>query len=76
MSDEEIVALALRESEFFGHIVGRYEEKLTRYVFRLGVKRVEDQQDVLQEIFIKVYKNLNAFDSSFEIFFVDLSYCT
>lgn len=65
MSDEEIVRLALREEAFFAHIVMRYEEKLSRYVQRLGVRNHEDRQDVLQEIFIKIYRNLNSFDASF-----------
>ena len=64
MSDEEIVTMALAEKAFFGHIVSRYEEKLARYVQRLGVRNEEDRQDVLQDIFIKVYKNLNGFDTS------------
>lgn len=62
MSDEEIVRLALREPSFFGHIVDRYEAKLGRYIARLGVRNNEDRQDVLQDIFIKVYKNLNSFN--------------
>ena len=64
MSDEEIVSMALKEKAFFGHIVSRYEEKLGRYIQRLGIRNAEDQEDVLQEIFIKVYKNLNGFDTS------------
>jgi len=64
MTDEEIVSMALRESSMFGHIIERYEAQLCRYIRRLGVRTVEDQQDVLQEIFIKVYKNLNSFDTS------------
>lgn len=63
MSDEEIVNMALREPALFGHIIDRYEQPLCRYIRRLGVKEVEDQQDVMQEIFIKVYKNLNGFDT-------------
>lgn len=65
MSDEEIVRMALAEKAFFGHIVVRYEEKLSRYVMRLGITNNEDREDVLQEIFIKVYRNLNSFDTSF-----------
>jgi len=64
MSDEEIVTMALRDNAFFAHIVLRYEDKLSRYIMRLGVRTVEDRQDVLQDIFIKVYKNLNGFDTS------------
>jgi RNA polymerase sigma-70 factor (ECF subfamily) len=64
MTDEEIVKMALQEKAFFGHIVSRYEAKLGRYIERLGVRNAEDKEDVLQEIFIKVYKNLNGFDIS------------
>lgn len=64
LSDQEVVKLALGERAFFGHIVDRYEAKLDRYITRLGVRNPEDREDVLQEIFIKVYKNLNDFDLS------------
>jgi RNA polymerase sigma-70 factor (ECF subfamily) len=40
----------------------RYEAPLDRYLRRLGVRRPEDREDVLQEIFIKAYRNLNGFD--------------
>lgn len=64
MSDEEAVALTLREKAFYGHIVFRYEDKLDRYIRRLGISNEEDRKDVLQNIFIKVYKNLQGFDTS------------
>jgi len=64
MSDEEIVKLALEKQFYFGHIVERYQDKLRRYINRLGVRNAEDQEDVLQDIFVKVYKNLNGFDTS------------
>lgn len=62
--DNELVALALKERAFFGNLVERYETKLERYITRLGVLDVDDRADVLQEIFIKVYRNLNSFDQS------------
>lgn len=64
MSDEEIVSMALREKAFFAHIVFRYEDKLARYIMRLGIRNAEDREDTLQDIFIKIYKNLNDFDTS------------
>ncbi len=64
MTDEEMIQLALRDKAFFGHIVMRYEERLSRYVLRLGVRTQEDREDVLQDIFIKVYKNIHGFDTS------------
>ena len=63
-TDQELVALALKERAFFGNIVERYQSRLQRYIMRLGVKNPDDQEDVLQEIFIKVYRNLNSFDQS------------
>ena len=65
-SDQEIVAKTLVDKQFFGELVDRYEAKLTRYIARLGVRNPEDQLDVLQEIFLKVYKNLNSFDQSLQ----------
>jgi RNA polymerase sigma-70 factor (ECF subfamily) len=62
MSDEAIVALVLEQAEYYSVIMARYEAPLQRYLRRLGVHRHEDQQDVLQEIFIKAYRNLNGFD--------------
>ena len=63
-SDEELVSLTLRERSYFGFLVERYEARLQRYIRRLGVRQYEDQQDVLQEIFIKAYRNLNGFDTA------------
>lgn len=61
-SDEELVTLTLKDKEHFGLLIERYEAKLSRYITRLGVRNDEDKLDVLQDIFIKVYKNLNGFD--------------
>lgn len=63
LSDEALVPLILEESALFSHIIDRYEAKLERYITRLGVRNREDRQDVLQDIFLKVYKNLNAFNT-------------
>lgn len=64
IEDIEMVKLALREQAFFAHIINRYEAKLDRYIRRLGVHDPDDRADVLQDIFIKVYRNLNGFDQS------------
>jgi RNA polymerase sigma-70 factor (ECF subfamily) len=63
-TDEEIVLSTLKVPSTFGVIVERYEAKLKRYINRLGVRNFEDQQDVMQDIFIKAYRNLNSFDTS------------
>lgn len=64
VTDEDIVLQTLKEPSSFGFIIERYEAKLQRYIARLGVKNPDDAADVLQEIFIKAYVNLNSFDTS------------
>ncbi|MFH1188606.1 MAG: sigma-70 family RNA polymerase sigma factor [bacterium] len=64
-SDEEIVKLALVESAYYLYLMKRYEKKLMRYIIRLSGLGQEDAEDILQEVFIKVYKNLNDFDATF-----------
>lgn len=63
-TDEELVALTLKNQDFFSCIVERYEAKLTRYIRRISAATQEDAEDLLQEIFVKVYRNLYGFDPS------------
>jgi RNA polymerase sigma-70 factor, ECF subfamily len=63
-SDEEIVKNTLVDPNQYGLLMERYEQKLKRYIIRLGIRIPDDQLDVLQEIFIKAYRNLNGFDTS------------
>jgi RNA polymerase sigma-70 factor (ECF subfamily) len=63
-TDAEVVQSTFDNKEAFALLVHRYEEKLRRYIRRIGVRNEEDQNDVLQDIFIKAYKNLHAFDQS------------
>jgi len=61
-TDEEIVKLVKDgDSESFGILIERYEEKLKRYA-RKFMSNPEDIKDVLQEIFIKTYSNIKSFD--------------
>lgn len=62
-TDTEIVATALIDPQAIGAIIARYEDKLRRYIYRLGVRDHDEQADVLQDIFIKVYRNLNSYDT-------------
>jgi RNA polymerase sigma-70 factor (ECF subfamily) len=62
VSDESVVKAALQDKEQFGVLMDRYEAPLRRYIARLGVRNPDDQLDVLQDIFLKVYRNLNGFD--------------
>lgn len=63
-SDQELVSLTLENQDNFGYLIERYEQKLLRYIKRLSNINQETAEDILQETFIKVYKNLNAYDTS------------
>lgn len=64
-SDAELVLLALKNQQFFGELVKRYESKLARYIRRLSGLETESIEDILQEAFIKIYINLNDYDSDY-----------
>lgn len=62
VSDAQLVVLTLKNQEYFGDLIERYEKKLFRYIRRFTGLQKESIEDVLQEVFVKVYKNLNNFD--------------
>lgn len=62
-TDEEMVALVFENKAYFSCLITRYEGKLARYVRRIAKLSDDDVEDVLQEIFIKVYMNLHGFDA-------------
>lgn len=61
-TDEELAQLTLKNQEIFACLVNRYSDKLFRYIMRISDLSREDGEDLLQDIFIKAYKNLNSFD--------------
>ena len=61
-SDAELVKLSLTDQDNFLFIIKRYETRLLRYVRRISNASLEDAEDLLQEIFLKVYLKLNDFD--------------
>lgn len=64
-TDSQLVVLALKDQNYFEHLVNRYEKKLIRYIRRLSGLESGSIEDILQEAFIKTYINLNDFDPSY-----------
>lgn len=62
MTDEQLVIETLKNPEIYALIVERYEEKLLRYIMRISAGPKEDAEDILQDVFLSAYKNLNDFD--------------
>jgi len=61
-SDEELAFLSIEDQSGFLHIMNRYQTKLLYYIRRISGVSIEEAEDVLQDVFIKVYRNLNDFD--------------
>ena len=55
MSDEDIVKLALQNQDYFLHIINRYQLRLFNFIRRITNASTEDAEDLLQEIFLKIY---------------------
>lgn len=64
VSDENVVPLVIQDRNTFVVLVCRYDMLLSRYIRRLGIVSNQDRQDVLQNIFIKAYRNIQSFDIS------------
>ncbi len=63
-TDEELAQLTQqKKKEAFGVLVIRYERKLLRYGKRF-LFNYESIEDAVQNIFIKVYRNIQSFDPS------------
>ncbi|HEY5714025.1 MAG TPA: RNA polymerase sigma factor [Candidatus Gracilibacteria bacterium] len=64
VSDEVLAQQAIQDLSCFETLIERYEGKLKCYVLRLTNITVHEAEDILQEIFLKVWKNLNGFNPS------------
>lgn len=61
-TDRELAELSAENPEYFGALMERYEAPLLRYIRRLSSLPREDTEDILQEIFIKAYRNIHDLD--------------
>lgn len=63
-TDEDIARLVQQgDGERFGVLVERYEAKISRYAKKF-LFDTEDSKDLIQEIFLKAYINIQSFDIS------------
>lgn len=61
MTDKEIVKKALEDVNYFSKIIERYENKLRTYIIRITNIETNEVNDILQEVFVKAWKNLESF---------------
>lgn len=66
LSDTEVINLVLNEDkDYFEEIVNRYKNLVFSVVTRMVANR-EDIYDLSQEIFIKMYKNLDKYSTEYK----------
>ncbi len=64
LADEIIIKKINQGDEnLFEVLVDRYSEKLLHYVYRM-IRSMDDAEDVLQDALIRIYTNLDKFDTS------------
>ncbi len=63
-TDESIAQRVQRgEHDLFGELVERYQAKLMRYARRF-LLTTDDATDIVQDVFIKTFENMQSFDTS------------
>lgn len=60
-TDEEIAGLISKNKDVFAVIIRRYEKRLMAYMKRINGGTQENLEDIVQNIFIKVYVNINSY---------------
>jgi len=61
-TDAELIELSKKDPEMFGLLMERYQGPLFHYIRRMTQLGQDDVQDLLQEVFIKIYQKLNEYD--------------
>lgn len=61
--DNQLVEIIrTKNQELFSELILRYQQKLFYYVNRL-INHPDEAEDIVQDVFLKVYKNLHGYDS-------------
>ena len=64
--DNEIInKVSYWDIDAFYCIVEKYEQKLLKYILRITNISYEEAENILQEIFIKVYTKINSYNSNY-----------
>jgi RNA polymerase sigma-70 factor, ECF subfamily len=66
-TDIEIITRSLENPDYFSCLYQRYEPELIRYLKRIAQFEEADIHDILQDSFIKIWRNLNEYDDSLKL---------
>lgn len=67
LEDAELVIRSLHDIDYFTCLYDRYERRLIRYIRKISLAGEDEARDILQEAFIKIWRNLNDYDSSMKL---------
>jgi len=65
-TDTQLVILSLKNQEYYYCLMKRYELPLMNYIRKLSSANQSDAEDILQEVFILAYQNLNDYNNDFK----------
>jgi RNA polymerase sigma-70 factor (ECF subfamily) len=63
-TDEELVQKAIKDVSYFETLMQRYEPKLKRYIYKISNFCEATVEEILQDTFLNIWKNLKGFDSN------------
>jgi len=67
LSDKEIISRSLEDLDYFRCLYERYEVKLKRYILKISNFSDEEAEDILQNAFVNIWKNINSYDNSLKL---------
>lgn len=67
LSDNEIIQKSLSDLNYFACLYDRYESKLLHYIQTISMADQQESSDILQEAFIKIWKNLHSYNPSLKL---------
>jgi RNA polymerase sigma-70 factor (ECF subfamily) len=63
-TDEVLALQAAKDIRAFEVLILRYESRLLRFIIRISSSGTAQAEEILQEVFLKLWKNINDFDAA------------
>lgn len=67
LTDKEIISKSLEDINYFRCLFDRYENRLKNYIHRISGFDDYMTEDILQNAFIKIWRNLNNYDDTIPV---------
>ena len=67
LDDREIIVKSMENMDYFACLYDRYEPQMLRYIRKISFATPEEAGDILQDAFIKIWRNLNNYDPDMKL---------